>query len=245
MDAKILIKKERFDKVFDLISGAGFGAEIHPEESKLRQELPIESGKSQYIFNLKNTQVDGVREVSLDRNDIFVPNAWGVLLGLRSTTNPAIEKLFSFIPVKKDDEVSVFPEGMKNDNLEAMYSGTLTWNVDNAVMMANYPMEKFRKVPETQGAVLLDSADEAVQLGILPQWDLSENLEMIIPRMTIAGTRDHKITVSFDGSGLTFPCSDGWKPYLVLVMDGFLVKGGCEWKGGAGSNPFSSVVGQW
>lgn len=239
---KNLIKKERFDKVFDIIKAGGFADKVHPEESKIRIEEEIKNGKSQYIFNIKKTDVDGVREQSLDRNDIFVPSSWSILLGLRSTTNPQLEKLYSFAPICKDEH-SVHTVGFKSDSIEALYSGYLQWLVDNAVMLSTYPMEKFRKVPETQGAFLLDQNDGVVNEGILPEWDLADALELIIPRMTIAGTRDHKIAVNFDASGLQFPVTEGYKAYLVLMMDGFLIKGGCEYSGGR--NPFGDVVGQW
>ena len=42
------IKKERFDKVWDQIVAAGLGADIYPEEAKLRMQLPLTDGKGQY-----------------------------------------------------------------------------------------------------------------------------------------------------------------------------------------------------
>ena len=68
-----------------------------------------------------------------------------------------------------------------------------------------------------------------------------------IPRYTIAGTRDHKISVNFQAAGLTFPLNNptDYEANLVLYLDGFLIKGGCEYKGGNGSNPFGDAVGQW
>lgn len=240
---KSLIKKERFDKVFDIIKAGGFADKVHPEEAKIRIEEQIKNGKSQYIFNIKKTDVDGVREQSLDRNDLFIPNEWSILLGLRSTTNPQLEKLYSFVPVNDGTNPSIHPVAFQSDSMEALYSGYLQWLVDNAVMLSTYPMEKFKKVPETQGAFLLNSSDEAVNEGIQTEWSLDSALELIIPRMTIAGTRDHKIAVNFDASGLQFPVTDGYEPYLVLMMDGFLIKGGCEYVNGR--NPFGEVVGQW
>ena len=151
--------------------------------------------------------------------------------------------IFPFIPVNDGTNPSIFPVAFKNANLEVLYSGTLQWLVDNSVMLSSYPLEKFKKVPETQGAFLLDGEGAAVQLGRQVQWDLNDLTELIIPRMTIAGTRDHKITVNFDASNLTFECTDGYTPYLVFIMTGFLVKGGCEYKGG--KNPFGDVVGNW
>ncbi len=119
----------------------------------------------------------------------------------------------------------------------------MQWIVDNAVMISSYPTERFKHIPETQGAFVLDSNDAAIQEGIQPEWDLDKNLALLIERIMIAGTRDHKISLNFDASGLTFPVTAGYTPYLVLMMDGFLVKGGCQYIDNI--NPWSTVVGKW
>lgn len=240
-----LIKKERFDKVFNQIesAGAAFSSTVHPEESKIRIEMPLQSGKSQYTFNIKDSSVVGPREISLDRNDVFIPNSWGILLGLRSETNPQIEKLFTFVPVNDGVNPSVFPVAFQDASAEAVYSGFVQWVIDNNVMISAYPTEKFKYVPETQGAFILDSTDTPVAEQIQPEWDMNKNLQLLIERITVCGTRDHKITLNFDASNLTFPTTAGYKPYLVLIMDGFLVKGGCQYIDG--TNPWGEAVGKW
>jgi len=235
------IIKDRFDKVFSQLKGT----KIYPEESKLRISLPIVAGKGQYIFDIKNAQVDGVVEQHLDRNDVFVPNRWSVLIGLKNKTT-GVEVLYPYAPKNDGTNPSIHPVGFTTDAIESLYNGFLAWNVDNQVMLSAYPMEKFKKVPRQQGAFVLDSDNAAVNENIQSQWKLDEALELIMPRYTIAGTRDHKITVTFPAAGLTFPLnSDGYEASLVLYMDGFLVKGGCEYRGGTGSNPFGEAVGQW
>jgi hypothetical protein len=112
-------------------------------------------------------------------------------------------------------------------------------------MLSKYPMENFKKVPETQGAFVLNSADEAVQEGIQVEGDIYDKLALVYPKYTVAGTRDHKITVNFDAANNTFPCTEGYRANLVLYIDGFLVKGGAEYKGGGATNPFGDAVGQW
>lgn len=238
-----LIKKERFDKVFDQIQAAGAGASFHPEESKIRIELPLVDGQSQYVFNIKKTDVTGPREISLDRNDVFVPSSWNVLLGLRSTTNPQIEHLFSYVPVNDGVNPSIHPVGFTTKAAEAIYSGFMQWIIDSNVMISNYGTEMFKKVPETQGAFVLDSNDAAVNEGIQSEWSMNDALQLLTERITVCGTRDHKITLNFDASGLSFPCTSGYTPYLVLYMDGFLIKGGCEYL--QGSNPWAEAVGRW
>ena len=233
------IIKDRFDKVYAQLRGTN----IYPEESKLRISMPIQDGKGQYIFDIKNATVDGLVEQHLDRNDVFVPNKWGVLIELVDASG--IKKLYSFAPKNDGVNPSVFPAGFKSDDIESLYAGFLAWNVDNTVMLSTYPMEKFHKIPRQQGAFVLNSNDAAVNEGIQAEWSLDKALELIMPRYTIAGTRDHKISVNFPAAGLTFPVTTGYTANLVLYMDGFLVKGGCEYKGGNGTNPFGQAVGQW
>ena len=233
------IIKDRFDKVYAQLRGTN----IYPEESKLRISMPIQDGKGQYIFDIKNATVDGLVEQHLDRNDVFVPNKWGVLIELVDANG--IKKLYSFAPKNDGVNPSVFPAGFKSDDIESLYAGFLAWNVDNTVMLSTYPMEKFHKIPRQQGAFVLNSQDAAVNEGIQAEWSLDKALELIMPRYTIAGTRDHKISVNFPAAGLTFPVTTGYTANLVLYMDGFLVKGGCEYKGGNGTNPFGQAVGQW
>lgn len=236
-----LIKKERFDKVFNLLDAVG-GAGLHPEESYLRMSLPILDGKSTYIFNPKAIS-DYAADKALDRNDVFVINQIGVFVTLRSNTNPQVEHHFTHIPVNDGTHPSVFPIAFTNDKLEALYNGSLQWFQDNAVMMSDYPMAKFRKIRETQGAFVLNSTDQAIQEGIQEQWDLDNACVLQIPRITVAGTRDTKININFDASNLSFPHTDGYTPYLTLFIDGFLVKGGCQYVDG--KNAFGDVVGQW
>lgn len=240
---KSAIIKDRFDKVWDMIKAAGFSENIHPEESKIRLEQPIVDGKGQYIFNIKDQNVDGIVQHNLERNDVFVPNQLGVFVAIKNTTT-GVERLYSYIPVVGSTP-SVHAAGFTTDAANVIYSGYLQWLLDNVVMLSSYPMEKFHKIPRQQGAFVLDSQDAAVNEGIQSEWSLDKAMELLIPRYTIAGTRDHKISINFPASTLTFPTTAGYEAKLVLMMDGFLVKGGCEFKGGNGTNPFGDAVGQW
>ena len=231
------IVKERLNKLMDQLAGTN----MWPSQSKLRLSLPIKDGKGQYIFNLKEGG-DGLSTFSLSRNDVFIPNFIGVLIEFVNNET-GVKKTYSFAPVNDGENPSIFQVGFLDDQIEKMYAGHLQWLLDNQVMMPAYPMENFHKVPETQGAFVLDSNDAAVQEGIQVERYLYDMLELVLPKYVIAGTHDHKITVNFDAAGNTFPCTDGWTANLVLYMDGMLVQGGCEYKGGV--NPFEEAVGQW
>lgn len=237
----IELRNFRYRRLLETLQTSG-RKDIHIEESKLRLESQILDGKSLYLFNPKKDPAQA-HETTLDRNDIFVPSSWGLFLGLRNDAKEQIEHLTSYVPVNDGTTPSVHKVAFKSDAAEAIYSGSLQWFVDNAVMISMYPTERFKKVPETQGLFLLNAEGEAVQEGIQSEWALDDMLQTIIPRLIIAGTRDHKIQVQFDAAGLTFPCTDGYTPYLCLYMDGFLIKGGCEYINGV--NAFGDVAGQW
>lgn len=243
MTDKFGIIKDRFDKV---LAQTGATEEMYPQESKLRIAQEIKDGKSMYIFDIKNALVDGVVEQHLDRNDVFVMNQIGVFIGITEKAT-GVQKLYSYAPKNDGVHPSVDKVGFVDDQIDTVWNGFLAWNVDNKVMLAAYPMEKFLKIPRQQGAFILDSNDAAVSEGIRPEWKLDEALELFMPRYTIAGTRDHKISINYPAAGLQFALNDPthYTAELVLYIDGFLVKGGCEYKGGAGRNPFGDAVGQW
>lgn len=218
------------------------------EPSKLRIEQPLTSGNGRYEFNIKKQDIANAFEKSLDRNDVFVPNFIGLFIALRPTTNPSTEVLSSFPLYNDGSNPSPYAAGFTAKDPEAIYNGTLQWTIDNGVMLSAFPTEVFRKVPNRQGKWTVTTLPAGTALDtknqvILPEWDIKEASEFIVPKLTIAGTRDHKLTVNFNASGLTFSCTTNYTPYLVLYMDGFLIKGGCEILDG--KNPNYQAVGQW
>lgn len=223
-----LIKKERFDKVWDQIVAAGLGSNIYPEEAKLRMSLPIVDGQGQYIFNLtKESLADNMSTFVLQDNDVFVPSAIGVLIGLTNTTT-GVQQLYSFAPKNDGVNPSVFAAGFTSDTIEALYNGHLTWKLGTNVVLNQYPMENFKKVYRQQGAFVLDSNDAAVQEGIQPEWCIEDMLNLLMPKYVIAGNQDHFVSVNFDAGVKQFPVTSGYTAQIVLYMDGFLVKGGAQ-----------------
>lgn len=241
----LAIKKARYDQLWDMIKMAGFDSSVFPEESKIRLEATLVSGTGQYIFNLKDVAAtDGVVTHALERNDVFVPNSIGVMIALKNNET-GVEVLYPYAPINDGVNPSIHVAGFTTNEIENLYNGILTWFVDNNVALSAYPMEKFKQVPRTQGAFVLDSADSAVQEGIQSEFNLDNVMQVLMPRYTIAGTRDHKMQINFPATGRTFEVTEGYTAKLVLMLDGFLVKGGCEYKGGNGTNPFGQAVGQW
>lgn len=234
--------RERFVKINNEYQKTS-GGKVYAEPSKLRIEATLQAGVGTYNFDVKKTDINNQREVSLDRNDVFIPNFIGLLIALQNNTKPSTEVLSSFPLYNDGVNPSPYAAGFQNSDIEALYNGKFQWTIDNGVLFGSYPTEHFRKIQQTQGAFVLDSNDDAVSEQILPEWDILKACELLYPRLTIAGTRDHRISVNFDAAGLTFPVTTGYTPKLVLYLDGFLVKGGCEYF--YGQNPNASAVGQW
>lgn len=237
------IIRERLAQVAKMVAASG-NSDLHVEESKLRIYQPIKNGKGQYIFDPKTTDVDNVTTFALNRNDVFVPFLWSFLLTL-THKETGVQKLYTFAPVNDGTTPSVFPVGFDSDNISKIYDGHVQWNIGSDVMYSAFPMEGFHKVPETQPYFLLSSSDEAVREGMLER-SIEEDLALVMPRIIMAGTRDHKISVNFNASELEFTLAGEdateWEAGITMLMTGALVKGGCQ---NGDQSPFGKVVGNW
>ena len=240
------IVKARYDALFMQLKNAGVIERMHPEDGKIRLEQDILNGKTQYTFDLKqeNNQIDGVKEIALQRNDVFIPNSLGVFLAIVNTTT-GVETLYPYVPVNDGTNPSVHPAGFLTDAAKAFFDGVLTWTFGNNVMISGMPMEEMLHVPEVQGAFVLDSSDAAVSEGIQSEFDVMKYSKLLIPKYTIAGTRDHKIQIQLPSyaANLQFPVTSGYKAKLVLLMTGNKVVGGCEYF--EGKNWAGDAVGKW
>ena len=221
------IRKKRFDQVWDLIQAKGLISQIFPEEAKMRYSLPLKNGMGQYIFKLnRNGDADNLTTFAISENDVFVPSGIAIMIGLTGTDG--VQHLFPFAPKNDGVNPSVYPFGFQNDNIEALWNGNLTFKQDTNIVLNQYPMERFKKVPRQQGAFVLDSNDADVQEGIQLEWSIDKYLELLMARYAIAGNRDNYITVNFDAANKNFPVTTDYTAELVLFMDGFLVKGGAQ-----------------
>lgn len=221
------IRKKRFDQVWDLIVSKGLIKNIFPEEAKIRLSLPLKDGQGQYIFKLnRNGQVDNVTTFAITENDVFVPSGITVMIGL--TGADGVQHLYPYAPKAPQGADSVYAYGFENDNIEALYNGNLQFKQDTNIVLNQFPMERFKVVPRQQGAFVLDSNDTAINEEIQPEWDLDKYLKLFMARYAIAGNRDNFMTINFDAATKSFPVTTGYTAELVLIMDGFLVKGGAQ-----------------
>lgn len=241
------IQKARIDSVQKLIVAKyGANSEVHAEPGKIRLELPILNGKGQYVFDPKNMPVDNVTTFGLNRNDVFVPSAIQFFIAIRNKET-RVEELYTFAPINDGTTPSAFPVGFATKEINALYQGNVQWMIGSEALWSAYPMENFHKVPETQPCFLLNSSDAVVRQGMLER-HMDQDLELLLQRIIMAGTRDHKITVNFDASELSFGLASDtetatdYEARLVLYMDGTLVKSGCQ---NGDLSPFGKAIGNW
>ena len=221
------IIKERQDKIMAQIAGSGLRGKVFPEMSLIRLHKELKSGMGQYVFNIKDQDVDNIVTFSLDRNDVFIPNLWGVRLVLKNTVTGEL-RAFTFAPRNDGVVPSAYEVGFVKGQADALFDGTVQWILDNNVAMSAYPMVNFKKVPETQPFFVLDSNDAAVNENIQLQANINDDLELLYSKYQICGTRDHKITVLFDAANKTFALNSSlsgddatanWKPDSVLSRE--------------------------
>ena len=221
------IRKKRFDQVWDLIVSKGLIKQIYPEEAKMRYSLPLKNGQGQYIFKLnRNGAADNLTTFAITENDVFVPSGISVMIGL--TGADGVQHLFPYAPKAPQGVSSVYAYGFENDNIEALWNGNLAFKQDTNIVLNQFPMERFKVVPRQQGAGVLDSNDQFVNEEIQPEWNIDKYLKLFMARYAIAGNRDNFMTVNFDAATKSFPVTSGYTAELVLIMDGFLVKGGAQ-----------------
>lgn len=238
------IIKKREDQIRAQIANSGLAGKVFPEWSKIRIMQPLLQSNGQYVFNIKDQNVDQVTTFSLNRNDVFIPSLWGVRIVLKDSKTGAL-LAYTFAPKNDGTNPSAYPVGFKTDAIEALYDGNVQWLLDNNVALSAYPMEMFKRVPETQPFFVLDNEGGAVQESVQLQHNINNALELLYTKYQICGTRDHKITVFFDAANKNFDLNDtNYTAYIELIMLGHLVKGGCQTPS-YGKSPFGDAVGQW
>lgn len=245
------IIKERQDKVVTEIARYGLQDKIFPEMSKICLRQPLKQNTGQYVFNIKDPNVDNIDTFSLDRNDVFIPNLWGIRLVLINKKTGE-KRPYTFAPKNDGVNPSIWTVGFSTAGADALYHGNVQWILDNNVAMSAYPTEYFHVVPDTQGLFLLDGDGNAVQEGIQLEHDINKELQLLFTKYNICGTRDHKITVFFDGAGKSFDlvssltgddATANWEADIELLMLGFLIKGGCQQF--ANGSPYQVASGNW
>ena len=223
-----IMTQARLKELMPLVAGH---KGIFLQRTKLRLEQPILPGVGRYSFDLKKESFgNGLTTFPLKRDDVVILNGIGVLISLSHEVNGTeVEQLYSFAPKNDGVNPSVFPIGFTNDSIENLYNGFLEWTVGSIVAWDTYAMENFKKVPEQEGAFVLDSNDDPVQEGIQVEHHIEDMLQPVLAKYFVAGTQDHSMTVNFPAAGLTFPLNDtNYTAKLVLYIDCFKIKNGTK-----------------
>lgn len=225
----IFFDRDRYEKVLAWCNANG----VVPQISKLRVSEQLVNGQGLYRFDIKKEKANTLAgEIGLDRNDLFIPFAIGVLLQIDATTPTGKTPLLSY-PVK----ASAAADGFLTSDIEALYNGNLSIVFDQTEINASFPLELFKHVPQAQPCVTVGSDSTAISTGIVPEFDIQDILVPLAPAYYIQGTFDSKITINFNGNGSNFAIASATAPTtedvtkaarIVLYMNGVLVKGAAE-----------------
>lgn len=217
--------KKRFDIVRKWCNQNG----IVPQVSKLRTSQILKDGEGTYEFDFQNKNPQFTGEVKLNRNDLFIPFQMGILLSFDNAEKPTGKcPLYSFAPKAGVN----YPLGFATDDIEALYNGVLIQTVDQTQIQQSFPLELYKRVPETQNAIL---AGGEAGMGLQAEWDFTKALPTMVPNILYAGNMDIITRVEFNGTGSSFALKNAQgedvtdkAAYLNFIMYGVLAKNAAE-----------------
>lgn len=250
--------RRRFVELNDFYGKQG----IPPQTSFLRIEEKLVGGKGNYQFNLQKENLSEV-ERGLDRNDLFVVLGASVYLRIEDKDREGVLPPHFFTkkgrvtktPASTDPAVYTLDEyGFLTNDIEAMYNGNLLIQTGTVVNFQAIPTSLFKKqsagIVGTQANYLKD---------VNNAFDLQDSLYVLPERLTLAGTQNHKIQLSFPsfngsdysaaqaGNGTTttddtiIPTTH-YESRVGLYMLGYLVPGGTDDRFRIEGNPFSDAI---
>lgn len=231
----IFYNRERFQSVLDWAKKN----DVVPEESILRVSQPLKNGNGRLSFDIKNGRKNEM-DVTLDRNDLFIPNGFMVGIAFEKTDsfgNPlGSAPLHTYAPAAGSNT----PVGFKTRDIEALYNGLMTIKFGQTVVNSSFPMLNFKHVPAVQPEL-----SGTGTLGMQAEFDMMDALYPLAPKYYIQGTEDIKIDINFNGVDADFTVCEAatptqasatYTPHVYLVMTGVLVKGAAD---KAKNNPLS------
>lgn len=225
----IFFDRQRFDALKEWARKNNVTAEI----SKIRLSRPLLNGVGNYKFNLEDKKMDLVEgDVALNRNDLFVPFAMGLFL-IADTNEPTGKAPLLSYPLGANKQMRYF----KNvADLEAIYNGQLQIVMNNTTVNASFPCELFRYVPETQPVSMLNSTNQEVSCGLIPEFDIQDAIYPLAPEYYFQGTVNTEISLLFNGRDSNFTVcepangadSTTHKARVVLFMLGIKIVNGAD-----------------
>lgn len=201
-------------------------------ESKLRVEVLLNNNNNQYNFDVLKTSADAATETKLDKNDVFGIDRVGFFLTQRTTANAGNEELLTFPNNSLLDSTNVVVK-----DFYAIYNGTFQVTIGTTLVYPSMPMEKFLYVPITQkdtvnAAIAATSSWTSPTVGagtygpFENQRDLNSSYFEISNILELSGGAQNLLQVNvlaFSGMKLA-TVTGGIGNYLVMILDGFLVK---------------------
>ena len=238
-NTNIEFQRARFDKINNYY---GKKCGLPPSFSQIRIEETLINGQGVYDINLKK-EILKAWEKNMKRNDLFVVTHLGVFLAIHQNAKPGVETL---LPYAFSGGGDVELPSFDTLDINALYNGSLKMETGNVVNLDDFPLAVFKKVPQKQPSIIALDDGEGSTVGNLaqPAFDLLELCHPMAEEITLAGTQDHKITISFP----TFPTSNygsgaGNESKLVFIALGYKVTGGTgeKYKNDA-ANPYAGAI---
>lgn len=221
---------DRVKAAFEYYAAQG----VAPMNSILRIETPLQTGKGTYSIDLKKDQsLLGPAERSMDQWDLFI--ATGLFVGLRIEENakPGVAPILTY-GLLGDSANITSCVGFSTPDADALYNGTLSIMTNNVANMENFPLSKFKHVPETQ----------PLGATVVPQFDTTDVVVETPEQILFAGNAKHKIIIDFPvvstssfAANATTPTN--YTPKIVFEVYGYNIKGGAAEQFRTTANPLN------
>lgn len=195
--------------------------------SFIRQEREITVSNSPIAFNLKQTSESVPTAVELDDSDQFYCTKVGVFLKkTKGDTSPN----HSYAMLHTYPNRAEFADGtkFKGEMLEAIYHGSLSVSTEQTTYIERLPMIHFRAVPEfPQGTTTASNATTTTfSIGVSPYMKgLSEISGFGVLQFNGRKRHEIRVTTPTDSSIVLVNDVAGMRNWLVLYLEGWLVKG--------------------
>jgi hypothetical protein len=229
--SNIQFDRNRFDLLNNFYGKQG----LVPQTSHLTFVEPFVNGKGNYTFkiNRDRTSTSHPIERYLLRNDVLAVKSLFIGIYIEPEVKPGHGVLYSY-PVLTGTLPAGY-DGLTTPDAEAVYNGNVEVKTGSVTNFAALPMRVFRNVPETQS-----TGTASLQIPEI-NWDkvrfnLAESLKFV-------GTKDQYVNVSFNAvPSTTIQAAAGFKAYLCLIADGWLIEGGTVSENKVEGNPLANVI---
>jgi hypothetical protein len=191
--------------------------------STLRSEIKLDSTKSNYVFGINqndvyNGQVIYNTEIRLQPQDSFYVSAVGYFLRVVKTAGNNTDyrsQLFTH-------PAGQFYSGSNTNTWEQLWSGKLSFTVNNIVYNPSWNLQNHYNVPQTQYPVF-GIADPYQQYPVNDQRDGStDGYYPMQPMMLLDGSYNNQVQLTFDDS--IADILGGGELHMVLMLRGILAQ---------------------